>query len=822
MSTPDIAVILGGVVAIGAVNWWFFRAGPEPAAVGTRGDATAGEAPPQQGGSGSVTLNVEGMTCAACQSRVQRALERAPGVESASVNLMLANAAVRYDPAQVSTDALIDVIRSTGYDGSMPEAGRSAQQEQAALDLSQHAEYHTLRRKAIVSGLAGAIAMVVSMPLMAGDHAHESVDPFMTRVMGVLTPALRHMMPWLYEVPAAVLSWGLLVITLAVMTWAGRHFYARAWMAFRHHGADMNTLVAVGTGAAFAYSALATMAPGVFTSRGMAPDVYYEAVILIIAFILTGNALEARAKRRTSAALQALASLQPTVARVVRDDVEMDVPIEDVRAGDVVMVRPGERVAVDGEVVSGESAVDEGMVTGESMPVPKVALDRVIGGTVNGTGALRVRATTLGADSVIARIVTLMRDAQASRAPIQNLADRISSVFVPVVLSIAIVTFVAWQVATPDASMVRAFSASVAVLIIACPCAMGLAVPTAVMVSTGRGAEMGILVKGGAALERAGDVDTIVFDKTGTITAGQPTVTEVMTSGTIEEQELFRLVGALERSSQHPIADAIAAEAERRGAGRATVESFQSVTGKGAHGVVDGRAVVAGNRALLADWSIDAAELDAAAVDLEERGRTTVFVAVDGELAGVMGVADPIRGTSRAAIARLQEMGLRTVLLTGDRRSTAAAIAREAGIDEVIAEVLPEGKVAAIATLQQEGRVVAMVGDGINDAPALARADVGIAMGSGTDVAIEAADIALMRADLSGVEEAIGLSRRTMRVMRQNLFWAFVYNVVGIPVAAGILYPFTGLLLSPILASAAMAMSSVSVVTNSLRLKTAG
>ncbi len=823
MSTQDIAAILGGVVAIGAVNWWFFLAGSDAATGRTGNDATPSDAPPQQRESGSVTLNVEGMTCAACQSRVQRALERAPGVESASVNLMLANAAVRYDPGQVSTEALVDVIRSTGYDASMPVAGRSAQQEQAALDVSQHAEYRALRRKAIVSGLAGAVAMIVSMPLMAGDHSHESVDPFMTQVMAVLTPALRQVMPWLYEVPAAVLSWGLLVITLAVMTWAGRHFYSRAWMAFRHHGADMNTLVAVGTGAAFAYSALATMAPGVFTSRGLSPDVYYEAVILIIAFILTGNALEARAKRRTSAALQALASLQPSVARVIRDEIEVDVPIEDVRAGDVVLVRPGERIAVDGEVVSGESAVDEGMVTGESMPVAKVTADRVIGGTVNGTGALRVRATTLGADSVIARIVTLMRDAQASRAPIQNLADRISSVFVPVVVSIAIVTFIAWLVAMPDAPLVRAFSASVAVLIIACPCAMGLAVPTAVMVSTGRGAEMGILVKGGAALERAGDVDTIVFDKTGTITEGQPSVTDlVLTGGVIAEQEFLQLVAAVERSSQHPIAEAIVTEAERRGAERRTVEGFQSVTGKGAQGVVDGRAVLAGNRALLADWSIDPNALDAAAAAMEEGGRTTVFVAVDGQLAGVIGVADPIRETSRTAIARLQEMGLRTVLLTGDRRSTAEAIAREAGIDEVIAEVLPEGKVAAIAALQREGRVVAMVGDGINDAPALARADVGIAMGSGTDVAIEAADIALMRADLSGVEEAIGLSRRTMRVMRQNLFWAFVYNVVGIPVAAGILYPFTGLLLSPILASAAMAMSSVSVVTNSLRLKTAG
>ncbi|HEU0080248.1 MAG TPA: heavy metal translocating P-type ATPase, partial [Longimicrobiaceae bacterium] len=478
-----------------------------------------------------VTIPVSGMTCAACSGRVQRALSKQPGVRDAAVNLMTSNATVRFDPAATTPEALVDAIRATGYGAELARPGRTAFEEQDEQDRAQEEDFRELRLKAGVSFAVAMLAMVVSMPLMAGgEHgAHgPAADPFMRWTMGWLSPVLEGALPWLYRVPAAALSWGLLLLTLGVMAWAGRHFYTRAWAAFRHHSADMNTLVAVGTGAAFAYSVAATVAPGFFLARGVAPDVYYEAVVFIIALILLGNALEARAKRQTSSALRALVKLQPPVARVVREGVETDVPVEEVRRGDMVVVRPGERVPVDGEVVSGSSAVDESMLTGESLPVPKAPGDRVIGATINRTGAFRLRATTLGADSMLARIVRLMRDAQGSRAPIQRLADRISAVFVPVVLQLAIVTFVAWFVAADAAPGVRAFAAAVAVLIIACPCAMGLAVPTAVMVSTGKGAEAGVLIKGGEALQRARDVDTVVLDKTGTVTTGEMSVVSVV------------------------------------------------------------------------------------------------------------------------------------------------------------------------------------------------------------------------------------------------------------------------------------------------------
>jgi Cu+-exporting ATPase len=678
-----------------------------------------------------------------------------------------------------------------------------------------------LRTKAVVSLIAGAVAMIASMPLMAGGAHGITVDPFMHRVMAALTPPLRTAFPWLYAISPTVLSWSLLALTLGIMVWAGRHFYTRAWLAFRHHGADMNTLIAVGTGAAFAWSVLATVIPGAFVARGVAPDVYYEAVILIIAFILTGNAFEARAKRRTATALRALADLQPATARVLRHDVETDVPIAQVHEGDVVVVRPGERVAVDGQVVRGESAVDESMLTGESIPVAKRVGDRVIGGTINGTGVLRISATTLGSESVLARIVALMRDAQSSRAPIQALADRISAIFVPVVISIAIATFVTWFILADAAPAMRGFAAAVAVLIIACPCAMGLAVPTAVMVATGKGAELGLLIKGGEALERAGKVDTVVLDKTGTVTAGAPTVTDlvVVDPPVVSEAELLRLVGTLEASSQHPLAAAIVAAAGERGIALPVVDSFMSISGKGVTGVADGRAVLVGNATLMSDWSIAIPDsINGAA--LATQGRTVVHASVDGRYAGLIGIADPVRATSAGAVSRLQQLGLKVVMLTGDTPATAAAVAGAVGITDVIAGVLPDGKVAEVSRLQAEGRVVAMVGDGINDAPALAQADVGMAMGGGSDIAVEAADVALLRSDLGGIADAIALSRRTMATMHQNLFWAFAYNVIGIPVAAGLLYPTFGVLLSPVIASAAMAFSSVSVVGNSLRLRT--
>jgi Cu+-exporting ATPase len=571
---------------------------------------------------------------------------------------------------------------------------------------------------------------------------------------------------------------------------------------------------------------VATLAPQLFVQRRMTPDVYYEAVIIIIALILTGNAFEARAKKQTANALRALVQLQPKTARVVRQgaegaDAEIDAPIETVERGETVLVRPGERIPVDGEVLSGESAVDESMLTGESLPVSKKPGDAVIGGTINRTGAFRYRATTLGADSVLARIVRLMRDAQGSRAPIQKLADRVSGIFVPVVISIAIATFVTWFVVVDTAPVVRAFAAAVAVLIIACPCAMGLAVPTAVMVSTGKGAELGVLIKGGEALQRAGDLQTIVLDKTGTVTEGRPTVTDLVLAPASPRQadDVLRLVASIETLSEHPLADAIVRHARDRGITLAVPEAFESVTGRGAVGVVEGCAVAVGNAALMNDHAIDPAPLARDAERLATDGRTPMYVAIDGALAAVIAVADPIKETSREAIRRFHELGLEVVMLTGDNRRTAEAVAKQAGIDRVVAEVLPDGKVNEIARLQGEGKVVAMVGDGINDAPALAKADVGMAIGTGTDIAVEAGDVVLMRGDLRSAAQAVELSRRTMRTMKQNLFWAFIYNVIGIPIAAGVLYPAFGLLLSPILASAAMAFSSVSVVTNSLRLR---
>src|SRR5215207_497738 len=761
----------------------------------TKAPPAAPPAPPVQG-ERTVRIPVSGMTCAACQARVQRTLQRQPGVVDAGVNLMMHDATVRYAPDAVSPEQLVAAIRETGYGAELPPAEENAFAEQEARDQAQASEFAELKRKAIVSGVIGALAMFAPMALM---------------------PVVSH----------GVMNTVLLLLTVLVMTWAGRHFYTRAWAAFRHHSADMNTLIAIGTGAAFVYSLIATLAPGFFLRRGVAPDVYYEAVIVIIALILTGNAFEARAKTATSAALRALARLQPPTARVVRGAQELDVPVAEVRSGDEVVVRPGERLPVDGEVLSGESAVDESMLTGESAPVPKAAGARVIGGTINRTGALRYRATTLGAQSVLAQIVKLMRDAQGTRAPIQNLADRISSVFVPVVLSIAIATFVIWFVAGDvagfNAPAVRAFAAAVAVLIIACPCAMGLAVPTAVMVATGKGAEAGVLIKGGEALQRAGAIDTVVLDKTGTVTEGRPTVTDIVTAtgGTRTDDDLLALVASLESSSEHPLADAIVRRARDAGLTLVPAERFQSLTGRGAAATVSGHEVLAGNAVLLAERGIDPAPLRDAATRLAGEAKTPVYVAVDGALAGLLAVADPIKLTSREAIASLRARGIDVVMLTGDTQRTADAVAHEAGIERVVAGVLPEGKVDEIKRLQQTGRVVAMVGDGVNDSAAIAQSDVGIAIGTGTDIAAEAADVVLMRGDLRSVVQAITLSRRTMRTMKQNLFWAFIYNVVGIPVAAGVLYPAFGLLLSPVIASAAMAFSSVSVVANSLRLRRA-
>ncbi|CAN5614148.1 heavy metal translocating P-type ATPase [soil metagenome] len=779
----------------------------------------------------TVKVPISGMTCAACSSRVQRALEKTGGVNDATVNLMTRSAVVSYDSTSVTPEQLVQVIRETGYGAEMASPDQSALAEQEAQDQAQEEEYVSLRLKAGVALVFAAIGMVISMPVMSAPgggaghrHGEESTvagDPLMSWVHGVIDPWLSGLVPWLYQLDTMLLSYLLLIMTLGVMGWAGRHFYTGAWAAFRHHAADMNTLVAVGTGAAFLFSVAATFFPGFFLSRGVAPAVYYEAVLFIVALILLGNMFEARAKRQTSRALQSLVELQPDSARVLREGEESVIPIAEVRPDDEVLVRPGERIPVDGVVLTGRSAVDESMLTGESMPVEKSVGDTIIGGTINGTGAFRFRATRLGGDSMLSQIVRLMRDAQGSRAPIQRLVDRVTGIFVPASMSIAIATFVVWFVAGPQPALIPAFAAAVAVLIIACPCAMGLAVPTAVMVATGRGAEAGILIKGGEALQRARDVNVVVLDKTGTVTEGRPAVTDIVVApdASWSEDELLRSAASLEASSEHPLGESIVRHARERGLKPADPESFQSVTGRGAIGTVEGLSLAVGNEGLMKDQGVQIHALSETAEALARRGRTPMFVAIDGSLAGLIAVADPIRPTSREAIRRLRKMGLEVVMLTGDRRRTAEAVAEEAGIERIVAEVLPEGKVAEIRRLQSSGRVVAMVGDGINDAPALAQADVGIAMGSGTDIAAEAGDVVLMHGDLSGVSGAIHLSRRTLRTMKQNLFWAFLYNAAAIPIAAGLLYPFFGILLSPILASAAMAFSSVSVVSNSLRLR---
>jgi Cu+-exporting ATPase len=774
-----------------------------------------------------VTIPVTGMTCAACQSFIQRTLAGQAGVRDATVNLMLNNATVTFDPRVTTASALVEDIRAAGYGAEEPVADESVLEEQEKNDEEQLREYKRLRLKAVVSLIAGSAAMVLSMPLMSMSRAggmERMKDPLMSWNMRVLDPVLQRAMPWMYELSGDAIRWFLFALSVFIIGWAGRRFYVKAWSALLHKTADMNTLVALGTGAAFLYSAASTIAPGFFLAHGIAPDVYYEAGMLIIGLVLVGNTLESRAKEQTAAALRKLVQLQPKTATLLRDGVEMTVPIESIREGDLILVRPGERIPTDGEVVSGKSSVDESMLTGESLPIEKAAQDRVMGGTLNQNGSFHYRATALGAGSTLSQIVRLLREAQGSRAPIQRIADRISAIFVPTVLGLAMGTFFAWKIFDPHAGMMQAFAAAVTVLVIACPCAMGLAVPTAVMVATGRGANYGILIKGGEALQRMEKIDTVILDKTGTITAGRPQVTDVLltertSDAAINKDDLIRVAAALERASEHPLAEAVVGYAREHGLNLPQPENFESLTGLGVVGIIDGKATLIGNAALMKKYSVSTESMQTAAIRFAEEGKTPLWVAINGELAGIITVADTVKPTSVEAIRQMHAEGLRVVMLTGDNERTANAIARMVGVDEVIAGVLPAGKVDAVKRLQAEKRVVAMVGDGVNDAPALAQADVGLTMANGADIAMEAGDVTLMRSDLTGVAMSIALSRGTMRVMRQNLFWAFIYNVVGIPLAAGALYPVIGLLLSPVLASAAMALSSFSVVTNSLRLR---
>jgi Cu+-exporting ATPase len=748
------------------------------------------------------SIPVSGMTCAACSARIQRTLEKTPGVVGAGVSLMTNTATVDFDPAATSPERLVDAIRGTGYGAELPTPGLSAEELFQTQDVERAEEVADLRRKFWVSAGLAVLAMALSMP------------------MAQVSPDAVH--------------WILLGLTLPVVFWSGRHFYTRAWVAFRHRSADMNTLIAIGTGAAFLFSVFVTVADRWLVARGVTPQVYYDAVVWIVTLVLLGNLLEARAKGRTSSAVRRLIGLRPDTARVRRDGQESDIPTSQVVVGDEILIRPGERIPVDGMVLEGTSTVDESMLTGEPMPVAKAPGAIVVGATLNRNGALSIRATRVGRDTVLSHIIRLVRQAQGSKAPIQRLADRISAVFVPVVISIAIATFVVWFDVGPEPNYLHALISAVTVLIIACPCAMGLAVPTAVMVATGRGAERGVLIKGGEALERAGSVQTVVLDKTGTITAGRPSVTAVelvpvpgdatdgsSSTGGVTRDDLLQLAASLERRSEHPLAEAVVEAAHGRGLALDEPEAVVADPGKGVTGRVKGRDVALGNRGLMQDRGVDVAALDALARAVADDGATPVFVAVDGRAAGLLAIADPVKPSSREAVGRLHALGLEVVMLTGDDRRTADSVARAVGVDRVVAEVLPDRKLDEVKRIQAERKVVAMVGDGLNDAPALAQADVGIAIGTGTDVAMETGTVTLIRGDLLGVPQAIELSRRAMRVIKQNLFWAFVYNVIGIPIAAGALYPAFGILLTPAMAAAAMAVSSISVVSNSLRLRTA-
>ena len=734
-------------------------------------------------------LGVTGMTCAACVGRVEKALRRVPGVLGADVNLATERAAVEHLVGVTEMGDLARAVEEAGY-------GVVRGEDEPAEDARER-EYRSLRRTFLVAAALTALILVGSVPMMFG------------------------FMP---PVPVGWLELLLLALATPVQFWAGWRFYRGAWGALRHGQADMNTLVAVGTSAAYLYSAVATLAPGLFGAAGGRADVYFETSALIVTLILLGRLLEARARGRTGEAIKRLAGLRAETARVVRGrspGEEVDVPVEEVRVGDVVVVRPGERVAVDGIVVSGESAVDEAMITGEPIPSVKRAGDEVIGATVNKTGTFRFRATRIGRDTALSQIVRLVEEAQGSKAPIQRLADRVSGVFVPAVLVLAALTFLVWLLFGPEPAFALALSNAVALLIIACPCAMGLATPTSVMVGTGRGAERGILVKGGEALEGAHRLTTVVLDKTGTLTRGEASLTDIVPADGFPEGEILRLAASAERASEHPLGEAIVAGARERGMQLSDPESFEAPTGRGVRATVDGRAVLVGSRRLMRESGVPENGLAPSFERLSDAGKTPVLVAVDGRAAGLVAVSDAVHEGSREAVGALKSLGLKVAMISGDDRRTAAAVARELGIGRVLAEVMPEEKAKEIERLQAEGEVVAMVGDGINDAPALARADVGVAIGTGTDVAMEAADLTLISGDPRGVARAIRLSRATMRNIRQNLFWAFAYNVVLIPVAAGALYPLLGGagLLNPVLAAAAMALSSVTVVSNALRLR---
>lgn len=727
------------------------------------------------------SLQITGMTCAACANRIEKGLARMPGVTSASVNFAMETARVEYVPGEVTIDDMLKKVKQLGY---------RAVPQQDGEDADDGREHEIRRRKRML-----LISAILSLPLLWSMVAHFSFTS------------------WIYLPDILMNPWVQFVLATPVQFYIGGPFYVGAWKALRNGSANMDVLVALGTSAAYFYSLYLTIDWHLQGGGSHhAPSLYFETSAILITLVILGKLLEALAKGRTSAAIKALMGLKAKTALVVRDGRELTVPVEEVTVGDIVLVRPGEKVPVDGVVLEGMSSVDESMLTGESLPVEKQPGDAVIGATVNKNGALRIRATKVGKETALAQIIKVVEEAQGSKAPIQRVADVISGIFVPVVVGIAAVTFLVWYFFVSPGEFGGALEKSIAVLVIACPCALGLATPTSIMAGSGRAAELGILFKGGEHLEQTHKIDTVVLDKTGTVTKGKPELTDVLPEG--DETEFLRLVGAAEKHSEHPLAEAIVGGIRERNIPLPDAESFEAIPGYGIKAVVEGKQLLIGTRRLMDKFGVDATHAHDAMARLEEAGKTAMLVAIDNRYAGMVAVADTIKETSRAAIRRLKEMGIQVIMITGDNERTAKAIAAQAGIDHVLAEVLPEGKAEEVKKLQAQGRKVAMVGDGINDAPALAAADIGMAIGTGTDVAMEAADVTLMRGDLSSIPDAIVMSRKTMRNIRQNLFWALGYNTLGIPIAA------VGLL-APWVAGAAMALSSVSVVLNALRLQRA-
>lgn len=805
------------------------------------------------------TLAIQGMTCATCALSIQDGLSKVDGIFDANVNYATEKAIVRYDPEVVTPKDLVKAIYDTGYDAivatvTIPIEGMTCascvatiEKALTGVDGVLNANVNLATERATVEFLP-SVASVTELQRAIEDAGYTALDvegedledrEKMARLKEIQNLKTRFLVGAILSVAVLVGSvfsewvpilrsfedqsrfFVLLILATPVQFWVGWRYYKGTYHAFKRKSADMNVLISIGTSSAYLYSLAATVFPSFFAESGQTPVVYFDTAAIIITLILLGRLLEARAKGQTSEAIKILMGLQPKTARVVRDGEEIDIPVEDVLVGELIVIRPGDKIPVDGIVKEGRSSVDQSMITGESIPVGKKEGDEVIGATINKTGTFKFEATNVGKDTALAQIIKLVEDAQGSKAPIQRLADKIASVFVPIVILIASATFGVWYLFGPDPAFNFALLNFVAVMIIACPCALGLATPTAIMVGTGKGAENGVLIRGGESLETSHKINTIIFDKTGTLTKGEPAVTDIITANGFSSEEVLLLAAIVEKGSEHPLGEAIVDRAKELDLKLGDPKEFEAVPGHGVKAQANGRTIVLGNARLMAKENIDFGDLETAAVALSEDGKTPMYIGIDGIAAGVIAVADTLKSNSVEAIENLHKLGIKVIMITGDNERTAQAIARQVDIDRVLSEVLPGEKAKEVKTLQAEGKIVAMVGDGINDAPALAQADVGIAIGTGTDVAMEASDITLITGDLQGVVTAVQLSKKTMRTIKQNLFWAFFYNIAFIPIAAGILYPFFGTagLLNPMFAAAAMAASSVSVVSNSLRLR---